>query len=211
MPDISDPLAGFQRALQDMSGPRPDMPDPSFLTGFQRPNPDMSGPRPDMSGLSALSDLSALSGLAARFQRRWSDMSGPQPEHVQISETPMARFFCGAIKGPHASLARLATHFTLQIFWVTLFSSRLQASFKSKHHWRDLRLTLEWPTRSSSQALHRRSPCVHYSWQFVPLDGLGCPGVTKVVVDPEKFVLPSPLWEFDSENRTRSWWSFEVD
>jgi hypothetical protein len=25
-----------------------------------------------------------------------------------------------------------------------------------------------------------------------PLDGLGCPGVTKVVVDLEKFVLPSP-------------------
>jgi hypothetical protein len=28
-------------------------------------------------------------------------------------------------------------------------------------------------------------------------------GVTKVVVDPEKFVLPSPLWGFDSGNRNR--------
>jgi hypothetical protein len=42
--------------------------------------------------------------------------------------------------------------------------------------------------------------CVHYSWGFIPLDGLDCPGVTKVVVDPKKFVLPSPLWGFDSGN-----------
>jgi hypothetical protein len=32
-----------------------------------------------------------------------------------------------------------------------------------------------------------------------------------VVVDPRKFVLPSPLWGFDSGNRTRSWSSFKVD
>jgi hypothetical protein len=38
-----------------------------------------------------------------------------------------------------------------------------------------------------------------------PLDGLGCPGVTKVVVDPGKFVLPSSLGGFDSGNQTRSW------
>jgi hypothetical protein len=31
------------------------------------------------------------------------------------------------------------------------------------------------------------------------LDGLGCPEVTKVVVDPEKFVLPSPSWGLASE------------
>jgi hypothetical protein len=30
-------------------------------------------------------------------------------------------------------------------------------------------------------------------------DGLGCPEVTKVVVDLKKFVLPSPSWGFDSE------------
>jgi hypothetical protein len=30
---------------------------------------------------------------------------------------------------------------------------------------------------------------------FVPLDGLGCPRVTKVVVDFKKFVLPSTLWD----------------
>jgi hypothetical protein len=86
-----------------------------------------------------------------------------------------------------------------------------QASFKSKLPMRDLSLTLEWPTRSSSQALHRRSPCVRYSWGFVPLDGLGCPRVTKVVVDLRKFVFPSPLWGFDSGSWTRSWWLFRVD
>jgi hypothetical protein len=39
-----------------------------------------------------------------------------------------------------------------------------------------------------------------YSWGFIPLDGLGYLEVTKVVVDPEKFVLPFSLWGFDSEN-----------
>jgi hypothetical protein len=92
-----------------------------------------------------------------------------------------------------------------------LSTSLLQASLKSKFSKRDLSLTLEWPTRSLSQTLHRWSPCVRYSWGFIPLDGLGCPGVTKVVVDPGKFVLSSCLWRFDSENWTRSWWSFGVD
>jgi hypothetical protein len=36
-----------------------------------------------------------------------------------------------------------------------------------------------------------------------PLDGLGCMGVTKVVVDLRKFVLPTLSWGFDSGNRTR--------
>jgi hypothetical protein len=90
-------------------------------------------------------------------------------------------------------------------------TSLLQASFKSKLTRRDLSLTLEWPTWSSTQARRRWSPCVHYSWVFIPLDRLGCPRVTKVVVDFRKFVLPSPLWGFDSGNRTRSWWSFRVD
>jgi hypothetical protein len=89
--------------------------------------------------------------------------------------------------------------------------SLLQGSFKFKHHRRDLRLTLEWSTQFLSQALHRRSPCIRYSWRFVPINGLDCPGVTKVVGDSEKFVLPSPLWWFDSVNRTRSCWSFGVD
>jgi hypothetical protein len=34
-----------------------------------------------------------------------------------------------------------------------------------------------------------------------------CPSVTKVVVNLEKFVLPSPSWRFDSGNWIRSWWS----
>jgi hypothetical protein len=43
-------------------------------------------------------------------------MFDPQPEHVWVSDTPMVRFSWGAIKGPHASLARLATHFILKHF-----------------------------------------------------------------------------------------------
>jgi hypothetical protein len=92
-----------------------------------------------------------------------------------------------------------------------LLMSLLQASFKFKLFRRDLSPTLQWPTRFSSQTLYRWSQCVHYSWRFVPLDGLGCPEITKVVIDPRKFVLPSPLWGFDSRNWTRSWWSFGVD
>jgi hypothetical protein len=38
---------------------------------------------------------------------------------------------------------------------------------------------------------------------------LTSPGVTKVVVDLKKFVLPSLSWGFDSGNWIRSWWSFE--
>jgi hypothetical protein len=160
-----------------------------------------------------LSPGSDISSPQARFQRGWSDMSDPRLRHVWVSDTPTARFSWGYKMPPHLSstighsfhIANTLRHS------LELPTSLLQASFKSKLPRRDLSLTLEWPTRSSSRALHRRSPCVHYSWGFVPLDRLGCPGVTKVVVDLGKFVLPSPLWGFDSENRTRTWWSFEVD
>jgi hypothetical protein len=37
------------------------------------------------------------------------------------------------------------------------------------------------------------------------------PGVTKVVVDIAKFVLPSHLWEFGSGNQIRSWCLFGED
>jgi hypothetical protein len=63
-----------------------------------------------------------------------------------------------------------------------LLTSLFYASFKSKLPKRDLSLTLEWPTLSSTQALHRQSPCVCYSWGFVPLDKLGHLGITKIVI-----------------------------
>jgi hypothetical protein len=83
--------------------------------------------------------------------------------------------------------------------WASLLSDLLDLFFAKR------------PTRSISQALHRRSPCIRYSWRFIPLDGLDCPGVTKVVADPGKFVLPSLLWGFDCGSWTRFWWSFRVD
>jgi hypothetical protein len=141
-------------------------------------------------------------------------MSGPRPGHVWVSDTPTATFSSGAIKGPSRLSSMVGNSFhianTLR-HSLELPTSLLQASFKSKLPRRDLSLTLEWPTWSSSQALHWWSLCVRYSWGFVPLDGLGCPGITKVVVDPGKFVLPSPLWGFDSGNRTIFWWPFRVD
>jgi hypothetical protein len=66
------------------------------------PIPQQLSPEPD------------ISGRQANFQRGWLDMSDPRPRHVRVSNTPTARFSCGAIKGPHASLAQLATHFRLQ-------------------------------------------------------------------------------------------------
>jgi hypothetical protein len=92
-----------------------------------------------------------------------------------------------------------------------LQTSLPQAPFKSKLPRRDLSLTFEWPTQSSTQVLRRWSSCVCYSWGFIPLDRLSCPRVTKIVVDFKKFVLLSPLWGFDSGNWTKSWLSFGVD
>jgi hypothetical protein len=134
--------------------------------------------------------------------------------HVWVAVTRKARFPWAAIKGPHAYLAKrplilTSTHF--ETLSLELWTSSPPSFIKSKHPRRDLSLTLEWPTRSSTQALHRQSPCVRYSWGFVSLNGLGCPRVSKIVVNFRKFVLPSPLWWFDSGNWTRPSWSFGVD
>jgi hypothetical protein len=157
-----------------------------------------------MFGLSDLSQvILALSG----FQRRWPDMSGPWPEHVQVSDIPMARFPWGAIKDPPRFSSQVGHSFHLANTLrhsLELPTSLFQASFKSKLPRRDLSPTLEWPTRSSTHTLHWWSLCIRYSCEFIPLDELGCTRVTKVVVDFKKFVLPSPLWGFDSGNWTKS-------
>jgi hypothetical protein len=172
-----------------MSGSQPEHVRPNSIPQHLSPGPDISAPQ-------------------AGFQSSWPDMSGPRPRHVWVSDTPMARFSWGAIKGPPRLSSTVGHLFHIATIWDTLLSSQ---PLSSKLPRRDLRLTLEWLTRSSSQALHRWSPCVHYSCGFVPIDGLGCLGVTKVGVDLRKFVLPSPLWGFDSGNWTRSWWSFGLD
>jgi hypothetical protein len=158
-------------------------------------------------------------------------MSGSQPRHIQPSPIPQRlsprtrhvrsisqnpERLAGHVRPPTTRFPWGATPRLSSLvghsFWLEytlrhsleLQTSLPQAPFKSKLPRRDLSLTFEWPTRSSTQALHRWSPCVRYSWEFVPLDGLGCPRVTKIVVDFRKFILPSPLWGFDSGNRTRS-------
>jgi hypothetical protein len=78
-----------------MSGPQPGYVQPNPIPQRLSPEPDITGPQ-------------------AGLQRGWSDMSGPRPGHVLVSDTPMARFLWGLQKVFHASLARLATHFTLQ-------------------------------------------------------------------------------------------------
>jgi hypothetical protein len=127
---------------------------------------------------------------------------------------PTARFHWRAIKDPSRLSSRVGHSVKLVItlrHHFELPTSLLKTSFKSKLPMRDLSITLEWLTWSLNQALHRWSLCVRYSWRFISLDGLSCSRVTKVVVDFKKFVLSSPLWGFDTENRTRSWWSFGVD
>jgi hypothetical protein len=181
---------------------------------FQRLWQDMSDPQVrHVRPLSIIWPLSIIR-LSSRVSETVAGHVRPRPGHVLVSNIPTTRFSWGAIKGPPCHSSTVGHSFyianTLR-HSLELPTSLLQASFKSKLSRRDSRLTLEWPTRSSSQALHRWSPCVRYAWGFVLLDGLGCPGVTKVVVDPRKFILPFSLWGFDSENWTRYWWSFRVD
>jgi hypothetical protein len=73
-------------------------------------------------------------------------MSGPRPGHVQISDTPTARFSWGAIKGPpclSSSVGHLIYIANTLRHSLELPTSLLQASFKSKLHRRDLSITLE--------------------------------------------------------------------
>jgi hypothetical protein len=157
-----------------------------------------------MFGLSVLSRVTlALSGFLAGFQRRWLDMSG--------FLTPQRLDFLGGYKRPPCLSSRVGH--SVQLANILRHShelptSLLQASFKSKLPRRDLSFTLEWPTRSSTQALHQRSPCVRYSWRFVPLDRLW---ESPRLWWTSKSLYCPLLWGFDSGNRTRSWWSFGVD
>jgi hypothetical protein len=64
-----------------MSGPQPEHVQPNLIPRQLSLEPDISDPQ-------------------ARFQRGWPDMSGPRPRHIQVSNTPTARFPWGAIKGP---------------------------------------------------------------------------------------------------------------
>jgi hypothetical protein len=110
------------------------------LSRFQRSSSDMSG-------LSALSRVTpALFGFLAGFQRWCSDMSDPRPVHFRVSDTPTARFPCGAIKGPPRLSIRVGHSVqlanTLRLS-LELLTSLLQVSFKSKLPRRDLSLTLE--------------------------------------------------------------------
>jgi hypothetical protein len=211
-------LFRFQRSNSDMFGSQPGYVRPlslilalalsDFLAGFQRPNPNMSGSQSEhVWPIHLISGFPSLIQLLSRVPEMVIGHVRPPTQTCPGFWYPMARFSWGAIKG----LTHLSSRVGHSVQLVNtlrhtleLPTSLLQASFRSKLPRRDLSLTFEWPTRSSTQALHWQSSCVHYSWGFIPLDGLGCLRVTKVVVDFRKFVLSSTLWGFDSENWTRS-------
>jgi hypothetical protein len=98
-------------------------------------------------------------------------MSNPRLRHVRVSDSSNEQISLGGYKRP--------PHLSLQgdhLFWpeYTLRHSLMlktplpQASLQSKLPKRDLSLTFEWPTRSSTQALHRWS-----LWQLQRADSLG--------------------------------------
>jgi hypothetical protein len=123
---------------------------------------------PDMSGLSAHNPGEVLEldlfGSQSGSQRAWPDIPGSLTP-------PTGRFLWGATKGspcPSSLSGHSVQRTNTFRHSLELQTSLPQAPFKSKLPRRDLSLNLEWPSRFSTQALHRWSPCVHYSWGFVP-------------------------------------------
>jgi hypothetical protein len=73
-------------------------------------------------------------------------MSGPRPGHVRVYDTPTARFSWEAVKGPPCLSITIGHSFHIANTFkhsLKLPTSLHQASFKSKHPRRDLKLTLE--------------------------------------------------------------------
>jgi hypothetical protein len=172
--DISSLIAGFQRLWSDVFGPQARHVQPLSLIrlssrvpeafpGYVRP---LDRTCPTQPNFSAAKSQTGHIRSPSQVLEKLVEHVWPRPRHVRVSDTPTARFSWGAINGPPrlSSSEELSIHIANTLrHSLELPTSLLQALFKFKLPRRDLSLTLEWPTRSSYQSLHRRSSCVHFS------------------------------------------------
>jgi hypothetical protein len=126
------------------------------------------------------------------------DMSGsltPQRAYSLAGE--------GAIKG--SSCLSSPVHHSIHLKYTLIHSLELkiylpQASLRSKLPMRDLSHPLSDPLDLQLKHLIDELRVFITLWDSSPRWTRSCSGVTKVMVDLRKFVLPSPSWGFDSGN-----------
>jgi hypothetical protein len=121
-------------------------------------------------------------------------MSDPRSGHVRVSHTPTSRFPWGAIKGP-PRLSSPVDHF-IHLKYTLRHSLQLkislsQASLQSRLPRRDLSHPLSDPLDLQLKHIIDELHVFITLGDSSPRRTRSCPGVTKVVVDLRKFVLPS--------------------
>jgi hypothetical protein len=204
---MSDPAPAPQRLSPSQTYPARK---PDYINSNQTcPTPSL-----DMSGLSVLSQVKAHNRTPLPGSREVY-RTCPAPTRICLGLWhPNGQIPLGAIKDPPRLSSSIGHSVQLANTLRHSFLSSNPLSISLKIH---SNLSFIWEIWSSllSDSLDlQHKHFIDDLCVFVTLGNLSprqtrCyPGVTKVVVDLEKFVLPSPSWRFDIRNWIRSWWSF---